>query len=477
MYKKIIENMFEINKDTKFFLYGAASIGKIIFSNLIKQQIAVEGFIDKRAQELDTFLDTKVFTFDEFRLLDFESVIIIAVKNVFEHYQIAQNFIQAGFNNLIFMPKSVLEGEANEDDIFIANIYNSLVNGEKLRMGIKIKKTRNIEMASFCDKAIISEDEMNVIARIPVSFIYTNDYEKSANKWGNINALAFFPHLNFFGYLLGDESCNVNDYIEEYCVYSAEKQGDIIITSMWKENVLHNRAMIFQQMNKAYELDNNFFVRNPATAVWNVKRKYFNLTSGKHRVMFLVSKGNEYIPLKMTKDDYKQFLNIDEASKVYKQLSNRTFSYNIDNPFFYLYPSADYGFMHNLTRVLVKYLAEEIYEKYNVINFAKMKIFFDSSYECMARTFERMETHTVCMYNNEINQAVCKLEQTCFCESSEAELKLWVGQSCPDFEKYDYLCIEHSIESTSYNLVKTIVGYADNKIKKNYIFRRDIEHC
>ena len=52
---------FELD-NKKIYIYGAAATGEIVFDIFSKKNYRIEGFIDKRAAELDEFKGKKVIT-------------------------------------------------------------------------------------------------------------------------------------------------------------------------------------------------------------------------------------------------------------------------------------------------------------------------------------------------------------------------------------------------------------------------------
>ena len=96
--------MFSINGSRSIVIYGAANSGKIVYDILKKNQIDIIAFIDKRADELGELYGKRIVgSIDDIDGLDkTDCVVIIAVKNVFEHSKIADHLVKSGINSILY---------------------------------------------------------------------------------------------------------------------------------------------------------------------------------------------------------------------------------------------------------------------------------------------------------------------------------------------------------------------------------------
>lgn len=377
-------NTFSVKKTTKIILYGAASVGKIMFDEFTAHCYTIIGFVDQRAHELNQFCGLPVWSLnsvpDELKT-DNNVMLYISVKNVFEHETIVRELTAANFNRIIYKPYSALISAMNETQHQMNTAYENFASDIWQEL-TGVPETDFIHNEYQTDYAIINESNSEVTAFIPVDYVFTNNYSNTPmEKWGNLNVLAFFTHMNFFQYLQGDLSANFKNYLEEYCLFTAKLHGDIVPTDAWKENVLRNRAQIFEQMSLSLQIDSDFFIRNAPTAEWNFKG-YFNLTSGKHRATFLASKGHYLIPLKVKKEAYQTFLN---EKSIQKLLS--TFSENeifiettpIPHPFLYRTAGITKSFYYTFLKIVTKHFAEHLFHTKGTVDFTQMHIFDMSS--------------------------------------------------------------------------------------------------
>lgn len=368
-------NTFLINQNTKFVLYGAAFAGGVCYEKLSECGYTVLGFIDRRASEIGSYMGLPVWNPQSIPAKlksDSTVVLIISVKNVFEHSQIAQTLIKMGFERLIYKPYSVLLGYENRKTGSINKAYEA----------IYCKQLNAIEEISYAEAAEEREmnnpflkeiDALEIVTYVPAENIFTNE---GTGKWSDINIRAMFTHANLFAYLAGDANAQIEPYIEEYCVPSA-KEHKVALTDEWKRGVLYNRAFIYEEMCRTLETDAEFFQRNAAAVKWNDVKNHFNLLGGKFRTTFLVSKGYEFIPLKMSKADYDKWINNGVAKRVNEILIERCvhlLSEPINHPYFFRIPGIRDGLYRTVLQKLVTMLSVESFQRYGKVTFNNINV-------------------------------------------------------------------------------------------------------
>lgn len=330
-----MKQYFVLGESTPVYLYGAASIGKIVFERNPKLNIC--GFLDKRAEEIGEFMGLPVYSIPQAveNIREKNAVIMLSVKNVFELEDIAVRLYEAGFDKLIYKSRAVLEGAGDDGEKKLSEIWELLISGEYRPHSEKLPCFRENINYMFTDQAVLFENEEDVTANIPVELIYTNDRR---DKWSDLNIQGYFPHIYFFYYLSGHKNGQMEDYLR-FTEETALVQGDIKITEAWKRNVLRNRSEIYENMRLKLDLDFSFFHRNAPTAKWNEKG-YFNLNSGKHRCAFLVSQGYRFIALRIKKQDYTKFLFFEDAENIRKSIVKEyihSLETKVYHPWFYSY--------------------------------------------------------------------------------------------------------------------------------------------
>lgn len=387
-----MKDTFRINKNSRIYLYGAASIGKIVYSNLINAGYSVEKFIDKRAEEISEFIGVPVILTEQLSNGELDdAVVIISVKNVFEHKNIIDIFIRRGYSKLIYMPDGVLNGHATENDKKIEKMYNGILSGNIIEMELPVTKEVPLYIPEDCAVALDRGD--TCIVRVPWQLIYTykRNSNNSADRWTEVNCMQYFPHIELFTYFMN--GCGECESYMEFCCEAAIKTGDVKITEAWKENVIKNRYDVYNNMNMKYELDKDFFVRSAPKAEWNDKG-YFNLISGKHRTSFLLSKGNRYINVEISKEDYKKWMKYYDfdIEKIHNDNTGRWKWH----PYMFKYIYENRNYEDNIQKVIIYNMTRKWYGKYKSVNLASSKVVLDiDNFSYMRYLLEMMGVNVV----------------------------------------------------------------------------------
>ena len=294
----VLEGKRELKKEDNIFLYGAATTGAVVYHQLINSGFKVSGFIDMRADEIDSYYNLPVFNLKQ---LDSEIkekdnyIIIIAVKNVFEHEKIARKLWSIGYKKLLFRPYKELNSEKQGQGLSYS--YDKVLSGI---FPVEIYNIEKFEKKEFADRAVIYEKEDYVVANIPVFYVYTDNYTNKKIIWGDIPCAGLLPHIGLFRFFSGKDNRHYKEYMK-FCREAAERSGGIITSAEWEKSVYNNRLDVFNHMEYMWEFNPDFFVKNAVWAQYNEKG-YFNIQSGKHRIVYMIVKEKSYIPLKIKKN-------------------------------------------------------------------------------------------------------------------------------------------------------------------------------
>lgn len=354
------QEKFYFDRGKKIILYGAATIGNLLYEHLTKKGYCVTGFIDLRAEEIKTLRELPVFLMED-KALSRDCIIIIAVKNVWEHERIANNLIKNGYHQLIYRPYNCLNGAGSKKEKELNAIYDNITN-LKNSIGIfegYVPRSNTSLHIEFKATNVLKETDGILTVYIPITLIYTDKKEGIPEF-----PIAFLkPHIKFAKYILGLEGGDLTEYMQ-YCLESASKVGGFETTDAWKKNVIRNRSEIYSKMNYMYNLEKDYFVRQAPFVQWNDEKKYFNLCSGKHRITFLIAKGDNYIAVKMSKDDYTIWVKEPLVNKVRETMMEQVYygkAVPIENPFFYESSSMVEQFWYHLIRKIMERISEEYY--------------------------------------------------------------------------------------------------------------------
>ena len=118
--------------DTPVVLYGAAHAGATIYKKLHKY-CNISAFIDRRADEISYYMEIPVFAIDSGAIdsvLKSNAIVVVAVKNIFEHEKITLDLIKHGFNHIVFCPVdgSLFEYRSNDERTLLTNLYNNIIS-------------------------------------------------------------------------------------------------------------------------------------------------------------------------------------------------------------------------------------------------------------------------------------------------------------------------------------------------------------
>ena len=380
-------------ENKSMIIYGAAAIGLIVYDICKDLNIPVSGFVDKRGDEISEIQGVSVYSVDssEIDTIDKDSIIFVAVKNVFEHDNIARKLIEKGFNNIVYRPYAVIKGEGSEDEKILYDVYDKFMSKELFEGDIP--KSFTVHQYEYKDYATVKKVEDERIVYVPIESLFT-DLKKEVSRWSwiNIPIMALIPHIAFFRWMDQQEGFSYDMYLK-FCIDSTKVKGQINVTERWKQNVIKNRADVYTNMNESLERDFDFFIRNAPRAKWNPDG-YFNLVSGKHRASFWIAKGRRYIPLKISDSDYEEWINKSEVNKIVQHLNEmNVFCLNapVEHPFFYDMQCENKNFYFQLLRDFIYATACEQYENMEYINLKELSTVFislnDDGY--MSRALQR----------------------------------------------------------------------------------------
>lgn len=270
---------------------------------MLKRKYNVVGFIDKRAKDIKECLGFPVYGLEELKKsVKDNMVIFVAVKNVYYHEDIVETLNSLGYFNVIYKTQKAISGDMESREKDLDMVYEGIYKkGNVLPIQIPVIIVQ--KSINWKEKVFLKEEDENVVVQIPVELLYTGITDAT---WMNVPVLLLIPYIDLFRYFQGQEQYSPNDYIE-LCQKGVENEN-LKITKSWKEYVLLNRRDIFEQMYMKYEFEPNYFLESAPKVRWN-KGGHFTIETGKHRVCFLISMGLMNIPVRISKDDWAEYLN------------------------------------------------------------------------------------------------------------------------------------------------------------------------
>lgn len=359
-----------LDKTTPIVIYGCGYLGVLLLKTLETQGLKVECGIDKRGDELESFCGKPAYSLDTAdRIADkSDKLLVVAVKNVFEHESIAKMLNGLGFRYILYKPGKILEGKSDDYSSSISDVYEKLLllsrpkdqqmGGGGILEGSEIAPYRSYGRV-YEDHHSIKQGDDVIISFVPTAMIFT-DETKNRKDTRNVSDVPLVMSLSYFE--LYDYFRFNRKYPAKYIEFckSAVNSEEVKPTERWINNIFENRYMIYVNMLNNLNLDFDFFRRNAPLARWNDKG-YFNLMGGKSRSTFLISRDYHYIPLKITKADYDRWFNGEyiKTNFTTDDVTNLdNFIEPIEHPAFFDIPCDNAPFYFALQRGVMKYLAQ-----------------------------------------------------------------------------------------------------------------------
>lgn len=321
----------QFNKDVPIVIYGAASTGIALYHCLSNNGFTVLCFLDRRADEIGSIDEVPVYNVDGLPRQEFlQALVVLAIKNVFEHEEIVKVLSSVGWNYFVYKPYSIVSGgDATSEEMALSDLWDQLTIGRVNVDGplvIPHVKINNREQS----RAPLAIRDGCVVFSVPVELIFTG-LGNNENPWVDINVLELYPHIELFRYLFGDHSCSPQAYID-FCSDAATISG-VKVTEFWRKSVFQNRSMVFHEMQRNLGTNYNFFINSAPKVQWNPKG-YFNLHSGKHRVSFLVAAGFREIPVLISRYDFDCWQKFGNLPLVVDNCEESNLSLRISHPRF-----------------------------------------------------------------------------------------------------------------------------------------------
>ena len=284
---------FTFDENKNYVVYGAGGNCYHIIRLFQNTNYHIEAILDQRADTMSDVMGIPVYTLEEYRKGEHakeKCVIIISIKNVFEHASIARNLIELGFENIIYKPFPILQGEKGEIWDSIDCVYEMLVEKKDLSAATQDNLVACSELSTlrvFKDELLISKSEQEVICWLPVELVCNYDRE---DAYGLIPISSYYPLVELYQYLLNCGTENKWEKIEDnfalYCSEWIEKEHQVFTDSL-KQSMIDSRINVFYQMQRKSDLDREFFIRNAVLVKRIDSFRFCLLSSGRNRMSFL----------------------------------------------------------------------------------------------------------------------------------------------------------------------------------------------
>lgn len=356
-------------------IYGTGIAGRKVCELLEENGIIVKAFIDKRYQEIEVYMDKPVLGMAGVsEILDKDQyTIIITIKNVYDHSEIADQLLKYGFHNIICKPYDILQGRRGKHIESVDEAYEALI--DRCQMYFEpIESFETVLSQNLDDDGFISAEGEYVRTYIDATLLFTN--QKKDTEWDSLNFVSTFPGVEMYFALDNQRLCKQNKIFKEFTDYCAEGaiKGGIELSKSWEKNIIENRSNIFGEMKRMYSLRKEFFVENCPTFEYLEKGKLRIISSGKNRVAFLISQGDWYIPVRIRKDHYQKYINLEQAMVVHNLIANAPIWCSIPHPMFYGRKVIAYNYLDAWVPNVGRYISDYVKWKVGIYDFTNIYI-------------------------------------------------------------------------------------------------------
>ena len=331
-----------ISLDSQFIIYGASVRGKEYYKIIVQNNMKVLAFIDKDASKIQYVNNIPVYELMDLEQIPIskqEVILVISISNVFEHYDLAEKLNNMGFCYIVYK------------ELSDRTIYGKKINQLFQAISIPFQKIglKGLELPMFRMKGkSLVEEEKNpfVIKPVPVDLLFglSKEFYLSVAEKKNEKIIELVPDKNILYFTINKDMMRFflqsvnekewNTYIQLYFEQRNCMIKDELINPENEERHLQDRYYIFQNMEVLYNTNIDFYNDNPVEVEWNVKG-YFNIQDGNNRAAFLLAKGRNMIPCRMSYKEYKLWLNEEKLQAVENCINQiGTVQYPISNPYF-----------------------------------------------------------------------------------------------------------------------------------------------
>ncbi len=355
-------------REKKILIYGAGSLGINCCNILKKDNIQIEAYIDKRADTLKEYEGSRVYAIHE--LTEWKDkdryCIIIAIRNVFDHSQLALQFYRLGFRALIFKPTTVLKGKRNSVFDSISNAHDSLmIKFGMPELPIMYYEKEKIFEARY-DMSLACSKEGFYKVHIPSELLFSNVIPRYL--WTERNFVSNYVGVELYKAFQGKGNLKtvIEKYVQRFALPGAIEMK-VDVGGAWEDILIDSRLAVYNEMCDKMAIMPEFFVENCTTVALRENGGFKLIASGKNRVSFLIAQGYRFIPVMISRKDYEQAEQIECVRKIEKYLEKTGINeLDVPIPHFYFYE--------------YRYLIQQYVEQWqNLVGYCLAELVYDIS--------------------------------------------------------------------------------------------------
>lgn len=434
---------FDITKENRLYIYGGGELGRSFYRQLKKDGFCVKGIIDKNADKLKTEDGFHIISVKGYKscFID-DDVIIVCVHNALWHTEIVESLKIIGINNILFIPLNKDYSRLGSNEMLKA--YNHFVNREYNQLkGIPtLSSLQNHSITP--SKAVIKETNDSVVCWVDITSLYTSESVGYATKRNAPKELEEYvdtpmpgmkPYVNLFKLLAGQDGGESDSFLR-LC-----KRFQNSIDEYSDEEFIADRFDLYNELSIQLNFGIERLIESAPDCKWNSKG-FFNLLDGMSRTTFLYSRGFQFVPVKIKRNEFNNWVNEAAVESVTTTLPPMT-NWEIEHPGFIEYPVRYPGVKFKLMTAIEEYYNKEKWEGKTIID--------DTDTDgCIARYFARQGAHVARAVNEEEYEFEGKLINLfCFCDSISLSKKEERRDSA------NVICL--SVDVTGVNEAKQII--------------------
>lgn len=332
--------------EKKILIYGAGDKGGRVLDVLTGENVSVEAFIDKRAQIYNGFHGLPVRSWESLYELEKkdEYVVIVTVKNAYEHNKIAIQLKKIGFNNLIFMPLYVLKGGKDNEVLNTIMRANTDLTDEYKLTFEEITSLARVDLSLLPrQNVVIGVFEGKVKTYIPAELLHMpvgfqsmwqiSERDKMLNYNMLVSYYAVYMYEEFARGCVDENAEGLGAYLTE--AEATSRRNGMPVDQVWKDNFISGKLMVFQSMRNQLALHPEFFRENCAEVSFETPSRFRVNGTGKNRISFLLSQGHRYVPVIMSREDYNRYWNEEALREVRDIMGGAPPEFPIAHPAFF----------------------------------------------------------------------------------------------------------------------------------------------
>lgn len=288
--KETSAERFSIGRDDEIILYGYNLYCKQQADRLIESGYTVAGIIDQNADGRETYRGIEILNSVEKFSISEKSCVFIMLQNGMLHWEIVRDLYRYGVMRAVFLP---MKTGFYSDDIqneFILQ-YNYMMENSYSVMKVPYLRDEMFDQICRTWRPGRSLDNGEYIIWIIKDLLRTTTTEKE--RYRDIPIADFRPYVNLFSFLAGDKR-DISEYIRLYGFAPFPEASEEALAY-----VIKKRKGLYEFFEEKFRSGSEgYFAAAAPKAVWNVNG-YLNLCEGQHRSVYLLTKGMDYLPVRV----------------------------------------------------------------------------------------------------------------------------------------------------------------------------------